>query len=64
MILAIQILEDGVDKDMFTGIEGVPSVVEEFFAENKLPVVKSDIPTIKVDLPYSCNSNRKETGHS
>jgi len=29
------------------GIEGVPSVVEEFFTENKLPVVKSDIPTIK-----------------
>merc|ERR1712062_476405 len=28
------------------GIEGVPSVVEEFFTENKLPV-KSDIPTIK-----------------
>ena len=49
---------------MFTGIEGVPSVVEEFFTENKLPVVKSDIPTIKVDLPYSCNSNSKEAAHS
>jgi len=29
------------------GIEGVPSVVEEFFTENELPVIKSDIPTIK-----------------
>jgi len=29
------------------GIEGVESIVEEFFKENKLPVVKSDIPTVK-----------------
>ena len=64
MMMVIQILEDGVDQDTFTGIEGVPSVVEEFFKENELPVIKSDIPTIKVDLPYSCNSNSKETAHS
>ena len=63
-MLVIQILEDSVDQNTFTGIEGVPSVVEEFFKENELPVIKSDIPTIKVDLPYSCNSNSKETAHS
>ena len=36
------------------GIEGVESIVEEFFKENKLPVVKSDIPTVKVLSKYFC----------
>ena len=31
-----------------TGIEGVESVVEEFFSENGLPVVRSEIPGVKV----------------
>jgi len=39
------------------GIEGVESIVEEFFKENKLPVVKSDIPTVKGSR-YSTPDNR------
>ena len=33
---------------LVAGIEGVESVVEEFFSENGLSVVRSDIPGVKV----------------
>ena len=38
---------------LLAGIEGVESVVEEFFSENGLSVVRSDIPGVKVLLFYS-----------
>ena len=31
-----------------TGIEGVESVVEEFFSENGLTAIRTDIPGVKV----------------
>ena len=38
---------------LLAGIEGVESVVEEFFSENGLSLVRSDIPGVKVLLFYS-----------
>ena len=35
---------------LLTGIEGVESVVQEFFSENGLSVIRNDIPGVKVAL--------------
>ena len=37
---------------LLAGIEGVESVVQEFFSENGLPVVRSEIPGVKVVFFY------------
>ena len=37
---------------LLAGIEGVESVVQEFFSENELSVVRNDIPGVKVVLFY------------
>jgi len=41
----------------FTGIEGVESVVEEFFSENGLTAIRTDIPGVKGGK-YSTPDNR------
>ena len=35
---------------LLAGIEGVESVVQEFFSENGLSVIRNDIPGVKVVL--------------
>ena len=51
-------MRPGPIPSLLSGIEGVESVVEEFFNENGLSVVRSDIPGIKVVLfiPVSLSS--------
>ena len=43
-------MRPGPIPSLLSGIEGVESVVEEFFNENGLSVVRSDIPGVKVVL--------------